>query len=513
MTTFERSGHYRTSQTGVSHWVESHSVSRDTWPSGLTRPVRQAYSAQALISVSENITIPNARCPGCGSPVFFFAAANGGRVFFNALGSPWDKHDCGHLDYSWHRPFDNVDDVLRWQRGRRALHPTGTLDQSLGLTPGTTRATARVLRRSGTSIVILSHGSDDQAYVVDAPWTGSDWRTVYVRRTDAAEMPTSLDWLDDDLEPISVKLLAQVPVPGPPSPCDMPEIADEHMPEVTRWAHRHLRHFEDRRHVRIGGHRIGVVGNLHGSRCAVMPLAPAFTTYTELWPSRAERDAACEQVIVEWTKRVIGLLDRKASTLAHPLCRDQVIWLVPWLYDDHSIEVFVDCIGRRGQWALGEIEVRTSSLPPSHRVFDLSEAPDIDWRDLRTSFADLKKLEDRHIQTWMRSTTEKQWLAACLRRAGLGEVVAALKGEGVTFPFGIRPSHCPGPWYQHAILPDGEHLLVVLHRSDAEQGLCFAHFDRGRWLRGKGYTHSLEALFCGKRLSTIRDELKRQGAR
>lgn len=37
---------------------------------------------------------PNARCPVCGKSVYFFQSENGGRVFFDDLGSPWPKHPC-----------------------------------------------------------------------------------------------------------------------------------------------------------------------------------------------------------------------------------------------------------------------------------------------------------------------------------------------------------------------------------------------------------------------------------
>lgn len=37
---------------------------------------------------------PNARCPVCGDPVYFYKSENGGRVFFDELGPPWTKHPC-----------------------------------------------------------------------------------------------------------------------------------------------------------------------------------------------------------------------------------------------------------------------------------------------------------------------------------------------------------------------------------------------------------------------------------
>lgn len=37
---------------------------------------------------------PNAACPVCGDPVYFYQSPNGGRVFFDELGPPWPKHPC-----------------------------------------------------------------------------------------------------------------------------------------------------------------------------------------------------------------------------------------------------------------------------------------------------------------------------------------------------------------------------------------------------------------------------------
>lgn len=35
---------------------------------------------------------PNATCPRCGKSVYFYQSPFGGRVYFNDLGPPWDKH-------------------------------------------------------------------------------------------------------------------------------------------------------------------------------------------------------------------------------------------------------------------------------------------------------------------------------------------------------------------------------------------------------------------------------------
>ena len=37
---------------------------------------------------------PNARCPECDAPVFYYANEYGSRVFFDDLGPPWPKHPC-----------------------------------------------------------------------------------------------------------------------------------------------------------------------------------------------------------------------------------------------------------------------------------------------------------------------------------------------------------------------------------------------------------------------------------
>jgi hypothetical protein len=37
---------------------------------------------------------PNAKCPKCGHPVYYFQNEFGSRVFFDDLGPPWPKHPC-----------------------------------------------------------------------------------------------------------------------------------------------------------------------------------------------------------------------------------------------------------------------------------------------------------------------------------------------------------------------------------------------------------------------------------
>ena len=49
---------------------------------------------QRLQATSQSYLNPNARCPVCDQPVFFYRAPGGGRVFFDELGPPWPKHPC-----------------------------------------------------------------------------------------------------------------------------------------------------------------------------------------------------------------------------------------------------------------------------------------------------------------------------------------------------------------------------------------------------------------------------------
>jgi hypothetical protein len=49
---------------------------------------------EICLAVFENYVNPFAKCPVCRAPVYFFEDRNGGRVFFDELGPPWQKHPC-----------------------------------------------------------------------------------------------------------------------------------------------------------------------------------------------------------------------------------------------------------------------------------------------------------------------------------------------------------------------------------------------------------------------------------
>jgi hypothetical protein len=98
MTRFWREGYWRTSVHGNRHWVEGHSVSRDDWDryasssnAGWFDLLRAERAHHSWFARYVN---PNAACPVCSAPVFFFQNEFGSRVFFDELGPPWPKHPC-----------------------------------------------------------------------------------------------------------------------------------------------------------------------------------------------------------------------------------------------------------------------------------------------------------------------------------------------------------------------------------------------------------------------------------
>ncbi|ADH85713.1 hypothetical protein [Desulfurivibrio alkaliphilus] len=100
MTKFRRSGHWRTNSYGTTFWVGEHDVNRDDW---------DRFSCGQSVEKHINETIkpycysyfsfinPNATCPVCGEPVFYYESPYGGKVYFDSLGPPWPKHPC--IDY------------------------------------------------------------------------------------------------------------------------------------------------------------------------------------------------------------------------------------------------------------------------------------------------------------------------------------------------------------------------------------------------------------------------------
>jgi hypothetical protein len=99
MTRFWRDGFWRTSMYGNTHWVDGHWVDRDDWerysadsPSFSPSDFLGFYRANR--GSTARFVNPNADCPVCGQPVFYYQNENGSRVFFDELGPPWPKHPC-----------------------------------------------------------------------------------------------------------------------------------------------------------------------------------------------------------------------------------------------------------------------------------------------------------------------------------------------------------------------------------------------------------------------------------
>jgi hypothetical protein len=74
-------GHLGRRASGHNHASASATSGQYWW----VPPIRHAY---------ESFVNPNASCPVCGEPVFFYQSPYGGRVFFDELGPPWPKHPC-----------------------------------------------------------------------------------------------------------------------------------------------------------------------------------------------------------------------------------------------------------------------------------------------------------------------------------------------------------------------------------------------------------------------------------
>lgn len=100
MTRFWRDGFYRTNQYGTTFWVDGHWVERDQWyrDNFFDNDIEYWRSTFEEMRVRNSSTAqfisPNAECPVCSQPVFYYQNKNGSRVFFDELGPPWPKHPC-----------------------------------------------------------------------------------------------------------------------------------------------------------------------------------------------------------------------------------------------------------------------------------------------------------------------------------------------------------------------------------------------------------------------------------
>lgn len=88
MATFWRKGHYRNGTWVEGHWVTRNDFSKISY--GYSNFQNYSYA----LETHKSFTIPNIRCKCCGDEIFFYQSPYGGKVFFNELGHPWEKHCC-----------------------------------------------------------------------------------------------------------------------------------------------------------------------------------------------------------------------------------------------------------------------------------------------------------------------------------------------------------------------------------------------------------------------------------
>lgn len=63
-------------------------------PAVSRRPTKPQTLAPTLVWVTPMPSEPNATCPKCGAPVYFWKNQAGSKVWFDAPGKPWPKHPC-----------------------------------------------------------------------------------------------------------------------------------------------------------------------------------------------------------------------------------------------------------------------------------------------------------------------------------------------------------------------------------------------------------------------------------
>lgn len=118
MTMFDRKDHSRTSKNGNLHPVRGSLVMRDRGRSSSPGDLASHYREQlAKIRADRGATArfinPNADCPVCGAPVFFYQNHSGSRVYFDELGPPWPKHPCTDQDTNTPSSESSVNTIVQ----------------------------------------------------------------------------------------------------------------------------------------------------------------------------------------------------------------------------------------------------------------------------------------------------------------------------------------------------------------------------------------------------------------
>lgn len=76
-------------------WVDNRAWALNRGP----KPRKTGSQHGTYSNLSTGHTNPNASCPVCGAPVYFYESPYGGRVYFDELGPPWPKHPCTSHDH------------------------------------------------------------------------------------------------------------------------------------------------------------------------------------------------------------------------------------------------------------------------------------------------------------------------------------------------------------------------------------------------------------------------------
>ena len=190
MTKFVRSGYQRVSKYGDVHWVRPQSVVRTDWTRSGGGYVQSPFhgllvSYGASIGWTASFVNPNARCPVCNDPVFYYQNEFGSRVYFDELGPPWPKHPCtdngayrtsgGDSASGVHSP-DNSPTL----RGSDEVEAISRLTDSLG-----TDREVQFRQRYGASpwiplLVTKAYRNGSTCLIVTSPCVGPPARPVYL---------------------------------------------------------------------------------------------------------------------------------------------------------------------------------------------------------------------------------------------------------------------------------------------------------------------------------------------
>ena len=487
-------------------------VSRDDWcrtsveGQWTLRPVERAYTADDARLPHRNLTIPNVSCPECGDPVFFFMDVHGGRVFFDPpLGKPWPKHPCtSNLDATSPR-FGDLGEIDEWLAARRAQHGPGVRDEDLALAPGQTSSRARIIRRRGNTIALVHTNDGARAFLVEGAWPGRKSLRIYHEDVAAPGRPESLDYLGEDLTPRSIPIVGETELPQVMTSGDVAAVAEGAIPEIEAWAKRHLPNFRLGPRVKLEGHVVALAGRLGQSRIVLAPLAAWFDQPgADTGREPENRSTMSIDQVRTWTSRIAKALDRSPSTKAHPLYRDVFVWLVAPHAITFAVRLAVETTSEIGERRLSPKEIAaTSRLHGRHVVQELDDPAENAIRETRHSFDELVAGEHAYlIQSWTTSS-EKRWLNATLKAAGLDGAMAKLEQDGVRFTFHGTGGDDPRDWGQQVSLPDGRRLLVLLHLSSAERGLALVSFGQPTSDDGLHDSIPLEAMFHARRLADI----------